>query len=630
MELLHSTKLLNKVLMVLVALLLLFSTNYGAFKTSEAHANALTATFEEWAAASYATAVVATTTVAASAMHTEQYLKDNIDEMYQTAKETWPKMSADMKSNFLSSLDQMADGVIVTGDWITAGLDALKAEFASNAPPEVGGGVGGGLYSLPDGFAISIEGKLVTYIGLQGVNDSSYDASSNSYYLAKYVGGDVLRYFYRSFSGSRADFEAHKSSVDSMIKGVNSPSSFLAVLSYFGAAGTLVYDGVPVESTYNRMDQWLRDVAIPAGNLGVYVPTDAIGWTPDGYRLGLSEDAQQLLKLPDGTPWEGDYSWRQPLLDTMDGVPAILDSAIGSWVDLNTGKKIRDATIPEMASATGVDESTAEYVLIRAKDEEKAREEEKDSGEVGNLSRAQKRNLETLDNIVEGHLTEKDFSGTLRDLQGNPVPKPGGGYWNHLKEMKDSYKGLNKIKKGLEGSLKNPNMNEAERKILQEALDKVNTYIKKIEDLFSSYGGITKMSIGMTIGEVYNLPAPYSNDGYSLEQWYKELYNKQVEGLSTLDVIRMLEQNILEELAIKKAIEYLHEDPLAGSKFDGQLMETLLSTDMNKLNDSIGDIKKLVSEVSLKLNELDWLSVEDKEEFADLLKDFLIKSTNSI
>ena len=303
---------------------------------------------------------------------------------------------------------------------------------------------------------------------------------------------------------------------------------------------------------------------------------------------------------------------------------------IGSWVDLNTGKKIRDATIPEMASATGVDESTAEYVLIRAKDEEKAREEEKDSGEVGNLSRAQKRNLETLDNIVEGHLTEKDFSGTLRDLQGNPVPKPGGGYWNHLKEMKDSYKGLNKIKKGLEGSLKNPNMNESERKILQEALDKVNTYIKKIEDLFSSYGGITKMSIGMTIGEVYNLPAPYSNDGCSLEQWYMELYNKQVEGLSTLDVIRMLEQNILEELAIKKAIEYLHEDPLAGSKFDGQLMETLLSTDLNKLNDSIGDIKKLVSDVSLKLNKLDWLSVEDKEEFADLLKDFLIKSTNNI
>ncbi|MEB2280061.1 hypothetical protein LAV73_08610 [Lysinibacillus xylanilyticus] len=36
--------------------------------------------------------------------------------------------------------------------------------------------------------------------------------------------------------------------------------------------------------------------------------------------------------------------------------------------------------------------------------------------------------------------------------------------------------------------------------------------------------------------------------------------------------------NFLLELAIKKAIEYLHKDPLVGSKFDGQLMETLLST----------------------------------------------------
>ncbi|EPY08109.1 hypothetical protein PAALTS15_06534, partial [Paenibacillus alvei TS-15] len=32
---------------------------------------------------------------------------------------------------------------------------------------------------------------------------------------------------------------------------------------------------------------------------------------------------------------------------------------------------------------------------------------------VKELSRAQKRNLETLDNIVNKHLTEMDFSGTF-------------------------------------------------------------------------------------------------------------------------------------------------------------------------------------------------------------------------
>ena len=107
-----------------------------------------------------------------------------------------------------------------------------------------------------------------------------------------------------------------------------------------------------------------------------------------------------------------------------------------------------------------------------------------------NVTRAQQRNLDTLDNIVNKHLTDKDFSGTLRDLQGNPVPKPGGGYWNHLQEMQDSYKGLVKIRKGLEGSVKNPNLDAATRKVLQDGLDKANKNIKKIEDLFEPFGGI--------------------------------------------------------------------------------------------------------------------------------------------
>ena len=40
-----------------------------------------------------------------------------------------------------------------------------------------------------------------------------------------------------------------------------------------------------------------------------------------------------------------------------------------------------------------------------------------------------------------------DFSGELRDLQGNPVPKPSGGFWNYIQEMKDSYGGLIKKKR---------------------------------------------------------------------------------------------------------------------------------------------------------------------------------------
>ena len=51
-----------------------------------------------------------------------------------------------------------------------------------------------------------------------------------------------------------------------------------------------------------------------------------------------------------------------------------------------------------------------------------------------------------------------DFSGAELDLQGKPVPKPGGGTWNHMDEMNNSYEGLKSVRDTLEGSLKNPNL----------------------------------------------------------------------------------------------------------------------------------------------------------------------------
>lgn len=96
----------------------------------------------------------------------------------------------------------------------------------------------------------------------------------------------------------------------------------------------------------------------------------------------------------------------------------------------------------------------------------------------------------SLENTVNDHLTEGDFSGALRDLQGNPVPNKKGGYFDHLGEMKDSYAALKKIKKGLEGSLKNPNLSSVDRVLLQEGLDKANSYISRIQELFKPYGGI--------------------------------------------------------------------------------------------------------------------------------------------
>ncbi|MCG8516063.1 MAG: polymorphic toxin type 28 domain-containing protein, partial [Halanaerobiales bacterium] len=100
-----------------------------------------------------------------------------------------------------------------------------------------------------------------------------------------------------------------------------------------------------------------------------------------------------------------------------------------------------------------------------------------------NLSRSQQKHINKLDNLIKNHLKETDFSGALRDLQGNPVPKPGGGYWNHLGEMQDTLTGLQRVQKGLKGSLKNPNLDSATRQFLQDSLDNATHYIQKNNDL---------------------------------------------------------------------------------------------------------------------------------------------------
>lgn len=109
---------------------------------------------------------------------------------------------------------------------------------------------------------------------------------------------------------------------------------------------------------------------------------------------------------------------------------------------------------------------------------------------VPDLTRTQAKTIENATNIINDHLTDMDFSGTLRDLKGNPVPKPGGGFWNHLQEMKDSYRGLVKTRRSLDNSLKNPNLTPSAKLAIEKTLDIINSNIKKIEDLFKPFGGI--------------------------------------------------------------------------------------------------------------------------------------------
>ena len=106
------------------------------------------------------------------------------------------------------------------------------------------------------------------------------------------------------------------------------------------------------------------------------------------------------------------------------------------------------------------------------------------------MSRSQQTAVNSADNIINDHLKSSDLSAALGDLQGNPIAKPNGGYWNHAQEVKDAYTGLVRAKKTLAGSLQNPNLAPDARAFIQGKYDTISNYIRIIEDMFASYGGI--------------------------------------------------------------------------------------------------------------------------------------------
>ena len=101
---------------------------------------------------------------------------------------------------------------------------------------------------------------------------------------------------------------------------------------------------------------------------------------------------------------------------------------------------------------------------------------------------SQAKHIQKIDNIIRDHAKPGDFEGVAKELAGQRLPKPGGGYWDHRREMLQSVRDLRRHVRALEGSLENPAHSLAVRSYVQRAINKARAMISRMEDALSGGG----------------------------------------------------------------------------------------------------------------------------------------------
>jgi hypothetical protein len=95
------------------------------------------------------------------------------------------------------------------------------------------------------------------------------------------------------------------------------------------------------------------------------------------------------------------------------------------------------------------------------------------------LTQKQDSAIRRINNLVSKALKDHDITGTLKDMDGNPVPKDSGGYWDHMQEMQNTLRGL----RNHAGTLEN-----VDNSVAQDSYQKALDAIRKIEDAIKGHG----------------------------------------------------------------------------------------------------------------------------------------------
>lgn len=122
------------------------------------------------------------------------------------------------------------------------------------------------------------------------------------------------------------------------------------------------------------------------------------------------------------------------------------------------------------------------------------------------------------------------------------------------------------------------------------------------------------------IKEIYDCVAIISDEElYPLQKWYNQLIDKIPSEISVSDVLRMIRQKELINLAMSKAINFLQDDVFIGEAYDGEMLEKISEMDSSFLMSYADDLRNIIKNASEKSVIHEWLYDGEEDEFKNIV-----------
>ncbi len=122
------------------------------------------------------------------------------------------------------------------------------------------------------------------------------------------------------------------------------------------------------------------------------------------------------------------------------------------------------------------------------------------------------------------------------------------------------------------------------------------------------------------IKEIYDCVAIISDEElYPLQKWYNQLIDKIPSEISVADVLRMIRQKELINLAMSKAIIFLQDDVFIGEAYDGEMLEKISEMDSSFLMSYADDLRNIIKNASEKSVIHEWLYDGEEDEFKNIV-----------